>query len=401
MKILMIAPRLPYPPDKGEKIRTFNELRYLARRHELWCACLTDDAADVQHVEALRQLCRDVAVFPLRRAPAMLRALLGLAAGGTFTEGYFRSGRLAATIARWSAQVGFDAVLAFSSSVARYGLDLPARRRVLDLCDVDSAKWASYAGRSTAPMRWVFATEARRLVRREWALALAYDATTVISPREVERFELAGETAGTCDQGATRPELTVVRNGIDLEAFAPDAEPATEPIVGFVGTMDYRPNVEAVCWFVESVWPAVHRDCPDARFLIVGRSPHPRVQALTRRPGVEATGAVPEIAEYLRRMQVCVAPLQMVHGVQNKVLEGMACAKPVVVTPEVAETVEAEVGRELLVAKEPEQWAEEISALLADADRRGEVGLAARKRVEASYRWDDQLEGLEGLLVAE
>ncbi len=394
MKILMIAQRLPYPPDKGEKIRSYHELKYLAQRYDVWCACLIDDPADWAHVDAVRELCRDVAVVPQPRALGALRAIGSVLFGGTITEGYFRSTALQAAIARWSAHVQFDAVLAFSSSVARYGLAVAARRRVVDLCDVDSAKWASYATRRHWPVRWLFGTEAKRLARHEWELAAAFDAATVISEREAERFRNAqAETAES-----SPPPVTVFCNGIDLDAFTPSADPAPDPIVGFVGTMDYPPNTEAVCWFADRVWPRVRQDQPAARFRIVGRSPTRRVRSLRHRPGIDVTGAVPKIQDELQRMQVCVVPIQMVHGLQNKVLEAMACGKPVVATRAVAASAGAEPGRDLLVGDDEASFAAEVATLLSDADRRQRVGAAARSFVETRFRWEDQLAVLERLL---
>ncbi len=401
MKILMIAQRLPYPPDKGEKIRSFHELRYLAERHDVWCACLIDDPADWRHVDELRRWCRDVAAFPVRRTSGMLRGAVRLLSGGTFTEGYFSSRPLAQAIARWSKQVGFDAVLSFSSSIARYGLTVVARRRVVDLCDVDSAKWAAYAKRRRPPARWILNAEAKRLARRERDLVAAYDAATVITAAEVERLEQADQTTDAKACETDRTNVTVIRNGIDLETFNPGTGSATEPIVGFVGTMDYLPNVEGVCWFVQRVWPGILHAWADARFLIVGRSPTRRVRALGHVRSIEVTGTVPSTLAYLQRMQVCVIPLEMVHGLANKVLEAMACGKPVVTTSAVAASLGAERDRDLLVADEPKRFAQHVEALLGDAERRAVLGRAARAFVESAYRWPDQLVKLERLLCGE
>jgi sugar transferase (PEP-CTERM/EpsH1 system associated) len=399
MNILMIAQRLPYPPDKGEKIRSFHELRYLADRHDVWCACLIDDPADVEHVEPLRQWCRELAAFRVRRWRALGRAGLNLLAGGTMTEGYFRSRRLASVIAHWSDRVQFDAVLAFSSSIARYGLTVPARRRVVDLCDVDSQKWAAYAERKRVPAQWLLTTEARRLARREWYLAAAYDAATVISDQEAALFEQAGESIGADAPGAERARVSVFGNGIDLEAFHPPETPPTESIVGFVGTMNYPPNVEAVEWFADRVWPAIRHALPDARFMIVGRSPSRRVHALAAVPGVEVTGTVLDVLPYLHKMQVCVAPLQMVHGLANKVLQAMACATPVVATSAVARAVGATPGRDIVAVDEPQAFGTQVLALLEDQDGAARLGAAARQFVEVHCQWDHQLAKLEQLLT--
>ncbi|MBN1342910.1 MAG: TIGR03087 family PEP-CTERM/XrtA system glycosyltransferase [Phycisphaerae bacterium] len=391
----MIAQRLPYPPDKGEKIRSFNELKHLAARHDLWCACLIDDRDDWQHVGALQKLCRGVAAFPLRPAIALARGAISLASGGTLTEGYFASRRLADHVTRWSQEIGFDAVLAFSSSIARYGLLASAARRVVDFCDVDSAKWRSYADKSLGPMRWIYAAEARRLARRERDLARAYDAAAVISEREAAVFR---QSATGCRGQNYQCNVSVVGNGIDLEALHATGELPKEPVAGFVGTMNYPPNVDAVCWFVQEAWPLIRQARPDARFIIVGRSPSRRVLNLGKTSGVEITGSVPDVREYLKRMRLCVIPLRMVHGLQNKVLEAMACGKPVVTTPAVAETMGAEPGRHLLTAQSGRELASQVLDVFGNHSHAESLASAGREFVAAHYRWDDQMALLEGLL---
>lgn len=399
MNILMITQRPPYPPDKGEKIRSYRELRYLAERHDVWCAFLVDDPADRQHVETIRTWCRDVAAFPLRRPVALLRGLANLLVGGTLSEGYFSARSLPAALQRWADEIAFDAVLSFSSSIARYGLAVPARRHVVDLCDVDSAKFAAYAQRSRGPARWIFRTESARLARREWELAERHDAAAVISALEAERLEQIG-MAGPPDAARPgRPAICVIKNGIDLDTFSPDPIPVTEPVIGFVGTMSYAPNVEAVCWFARRIWPAIRHAVPEARFLIVGRSPTRAVRRLAKLSGVEVTGTVPDVLAHLRRMQVCVAPLQMIHGVQNKALQAMACAKPLVATSPVARALEAEPGRHLQVADHPDAFAGQVLDLLRDANLRQSLGQAAREFVEADYLWPNQLAKLESVLT--
>jgi len=397
MNILILAHRLPYPPDKGEKIRSFHLLRYLSRRHAVWCACLIDDPSDWKYVPELRSLCRELAVFPVRRMLGLIRGLGRLVIGGTITEGYFTSRPLAAAITEWSTRVRFDAVLAFSSGTARYVLEASAPRRVLDLCDIDSAKWRALAERSRWPVRGVLRAEAKRLARREWELASAFDVTTVISDREAEMFKQIAAAQGPGPAGP-QPEVVVLSNGVDLEAFRPFENAPCGPVVGFVGTMNYAPNVDGVCWFVEEAWPRIRRQHPQARFLIVGRSPVRRVRQLAHSPGVEVTGSVPDVREYLKIIRVCVAPIRIVHGLQNKVLEAMACAKPVVTTGKVAGAIDAQPGREIMVADEACAFAEQTATLLGDEGRCEEVGQAARRFVETRFRWEDRARTMEDLI---
>ncbi|MGB9626522.1 MAG: sugar transferase, partial [Phycisphaerae bacterium] len=170
----MLVHRIPYPPNKGEKLRAYHELRHLADRHDVWLACFVDDPDDLPHVPTLRQWCRDAAAVRLHKKAAMFRAAASWLAGGTLTEGYFRARRLREILTAWSRQVRFDCVLAYSSSMARYALDVPAARRVLDFVDLDSAKWRAYAARRRFPASLIFGREAARLAARERAWARAF-----------------------------------------------------------------------------------------------------------------------------------------------------------------------------------------------------------------------------------
>ncbi|MCH7871276.1 MAG: sugar transferase, partial [Planctomycetes bacterium] len=274
MNILYLAHRIPYPPNKGDKIRSFRQLEYLAKHHRVWCACFVDRSDDLRHVETLREHCADVVAIRLRRIPALCRALSGLVRGATVTESFYRSREMTRALDRWIDSTRFDAVVAFSSSMATLALGVPARRRVLDCCDLDSRKWQDYAGSRRGLLQRLYHTEGMRLARREVQWLDSFDATIVITEHEAEPLLNA--------TGSHR--LHVVRNGVTLEEETVDTayRTVTAPVVGFIGAMDYRPNVDAVVWFVKHCWPGVRAAVPDAVFRIVGRSPVRVVRRLAR-----------------------------------------------------------------------------------------------------------------------
>jgi len=389
MRILYVAHRIPYPPDKGDKIRSFNQVRYLGRRHELWCACFVDDANDLEHVNDLRPWCAELQAVPINRNKAVIRSLWALAAGGTATEGFYRDGRMAALLGDWSRRAQFDAAVFFSSGVAQYRPCVTAGRMVLDFCDWDSLKWSDYARRSRSPLGRLLQREAGRLRRREADWIGQFDASVVITD-----YERADAPTSADDQ-----RIHVVGNGVHA-----GPEPVTPPgaaanNVGFVGQMDYPPNVDAVCWFVRQVWPAVRRDVPQARFNIIGRSPLRSVRALAQIPGVRVTGAVKDVRAEIERLAVSVAPMHMGRGLQNKVLEAMAAARPVVLSPTAARGIDATAPQHFLVAHGADEFARHVVALLHVPARRDEIGLAARRRVMERYRWDIEMAKLESLLM--
>ncbi|HUU82564.1 MAG TPA: TIGR03087 family PEP-CTERM/XrtA system glycosyltransferase [Phycisphaerae bacterium] len=386
MKILYLAHRLPYPPNKGDKIRSFHQLEYLSRCHSLWCACFVDDPDDFQHVDRLRGYCEDLAAFPLDRTVATARALGSLARGRTLTEAYFHTRRMSATVRNWSETVGFDAVLAFSSSVAPYALACNAPRRVIDFCDWDSAKWLAYAHRSSGIRARLFDIEARRLARREAEWIQAFDASVIITDAE----------AAEVHDPSLRSRITVVGNGVDLRPCVP---PPAEPRVGFVGAMDYPPNVDAVCWFVDEVWPVVRQRVPEATFRIVGRRPTAKVKDLADRPGIEVTGEVPNAGTCIDQFAAAVAPLRIARGIQNKVLEAMAAARPVVLTSLAAEGIDACDGRDYVIADGPRATASAVASLLRVPRGAAAIGRSARAFVEEHFNWDREGAKLDALLT--
>ena len=388
MKIVYLAHRIPYPPDKGDKIRSFHQVQYLSERHEVWCACFVDEPADMQHVDALRAWCRDVAAIPLSRMRAGARAAVRLVCGGTLTEGFYGSAKMERVLAAWSQKVTFDAALFFSSSMAQYLRAVQARRTVLDFCDWDSLKWASYAKSSSGLRGWLYGLEACRLGRRERECLEQFDACTVVT--EAEARALNGSALPT--------QLHVVRNGAELgpEVTAPAQD--APPRIGFVGEMSYRPNAEAVCWFSDNVLPRVRREVPGATFEIVGRAPSREVLSLGRREAISVIGAVDDVRSHLERFAVSVAPMLTGQGVQNKVLEAMAAARPVVLSSTAAAGIDAADGEHLLVADEASTVSDRVVQLLLNPSRRAELGAAARRRIARRYSWEGELAKLDALL---
>jgi sugar transferase (PEP-CTERM/EpsH1 system associated) len=398
--LLFLAHRIPYPPDKGDKIRSFRLLERLARSYRVQLGAFVDDPADWRHEPALRQFCADLCLRPLPRRTLAARALGALARGRPVTTAAYADPGLRAWVgARLDA--GVRRALVFSSAVAPYLMAAPPGvRRVLDMVDVDSEKWRDYgaAGGGRGPRVWLHRREARLLLDFERRAAAAFDATLFVSRAEADLFRrLAPEVAGRVGH---------LTNGVDAEhALAPDPS-LPDPYAGrgrdtvlFTGAMDYAANVEAVVWFARVVLPALRRRRPEVRFVVCGARPTRRVRALAREsPGVvTVTGRVADVRPYLQHAACAVAPLRVARGIQNKVLEAMAMAKPTVVTPEALRGLGAEPGREVLVADGADAF---VGATLAalDAGAAAPLGARARAWVRREHRWDACLDGLEALI---
>jgi sugar transferase (PEP-CTERM/EpsH1 system associated) len=388
--VLYVTHRLPYPPDKGDRIRNYHLLRFLAARADVHLACLADEPALEENVAELRRLCARVAVVPLHRWKRRLRMGTSLLRGATATEGAFASPELRSILHNWGTSLHFDAVLASSSCLVPY-LREPTLRDVpalVDLVDVDSQKWLDYAAaEGRGPLSWLYRLEGRRLRSLEAGIAETARAVTLVSGTEVEVFR----------RFCTADRVHCAVNGVDLDYFRPMPS-NTQSACVFVGALDYRPNVDAARWFCTEVWPRIRQRVPGVELWLVGRNPAPSVRRLAHLPGVQLVGPVPDVRPYLARAAVTIAPLRLARGVQNKVLEALAMAKAVVASPPALAALGVQPGVHLLAAAAPAEWDEAVVTLLGDADQRRRLGAAGRAYVEQHHHWDRCLAPFADLL---
>jgi sugar transferase (PEP-CTERM/EpsH1 system associated) len=387
--LLYLVHRVPFPPDKGDRIRTFQFLRYLSKRCDVHLACLADEPVAPETIAELRRYCRRVAIVDIQGPRRWLRAGMSLALGGTASEAAFRSGQLRDTVRQWARETRFGAVLASASSMASYLrvpelADVPA---IVDLIDVDSQKWYDYAASKRGPKAWLYALEGRRLRRLERGLARSTKSLVLISAAEAAIFRRF------CNDG----RVEVVGNGVDLDYFKPQPG-STEQGCVFLGALDYWPNVEGLCWFCQEVWPEVHRRRPQTTLSIVGRRPTAAVARLAELPGVKLVGQVPDVRPYVHAAAVSVVPLRIARGVQNKVLESLAMGKATLVSPQALEGLTAQRGAHLRAASTPDEWITQLTQLLDDEASRRQLGAAGRRHVEQRHHWNECLKPLGGML---
>jgi polysaccharide biosynthesis protein PslH len=387
--ILFLGHRVPYPPDRGDKIRGFHILKYLSARSRVHLIAFADDTRDLRSKSGLAKLTGNRSI--IWRSKSRLRAAIeALVTRKPISLTAFDSRSLRGAVEALLARHAIDTIYVFSSQMAQY---LPARPRqkvIMDFVDMDSAKFAAYAKDGRGPMAWVMQREAHLLFQYERSIAARADASLFVSAAEAQLFRERS--------GAER--VHVVENGIDTDVFAPDASfkriEATEALIVFTGQMDYRPNIEAVSWFVETIFPHIRVRFPEARFAIVGRAPTEAVKALATQPGVIVTGEVADVRGWLAAASVVVAPLKLARGIQNKVLEAMAMARPVVASRAAAEGIDH--ADTLRVGESVGEIADAVIALLDDPAAAAHLGRAARARVQARYSWEARLAPLDALL---
>jgi len=394
--LLYLVHRIPYPPNKGDKVRSYHILKHLAARHRVFLGTFADDPDDLQHVARLRELCAELCVIELSPRLARLRSVSGFAANEPLSVAYYRNAELARWVDTTLANEAIDACIVFSSAMAQYvaGADAP-RTVLIDFVDVDSAKWAQYANSRWWPLSWVYRREGSRLLAFERAAADRATRAFFVTDAEADLFRrLAPGCVG---------RIETIGNGVDTEQYAPSqALPSpfaagSLPVV-FTGAMDYWPNVDGVRWFAEEVLPRVLDALPNAHFTIVGMRPTAAVKALAS-ARVTVTGTVPDVRPYLQHAAVVVAPLRVARGIQNKILEAMAMARPVVATDACGAGIDAVNGRHFVTAHDAATMADAVVSLLRDGEAARMMGNAARARIVARYTWAAQLRLLEEALA--
>ncbi|HJZ74811.1 MAG TPA: glycosyltransferase [Vicinamibacterales bacterium] len=366
MRVLVLTHRLPYAPNRGDRVRAHHIVRLLAARADVRVVSLVHDQDEARQADTLRQLGVGVYTALVLRARNLASAALALPTEVPLTHALLYAPDMAAAVERATEGWLPDAVLAYCTGVAPLALVPPLDRvpLVLDVVDVDSAKWAAFAEVSRFPRAWVYRREARCLGAFERRAVRVAIATTVVNERERDAL------LSTC----TGANVHVVPNGVDVSALTPHDPPAREDRVIFTAVFDYAPNTDGAIWFAKHVWPLVRAARPAATLTLAGASPTRAIRQLASiDPSIEVTGAVPDMRPYLWRSAVAVAPIHQARGVQNKVLEAAAAGLPSVVTSPVWKGLPKEVLAACRRADDPDQFAAQVIDLLQltpDARRR-------------------------------
>lgn len=397
MKILFVCHRIPYPPDKGDKIRSYNILRYLVRKHDVYLGCMIDEKKDLRSLEVLSSMVKGICFDVVNPFPRKLLSSVAYLHSKPLSVRYFYSRKIQKWIDELLESSKIDAFLCSSSPTAEYVFRSNFKSgskqllKTIDLIDVDSYKWEQYAHRSGGFMRGVYNLEARYLRKYEEQIATDFHHILLSTKAEQTLFL----------ERIHAPDTKILMNGVDAEYFSNSFQsPMAKngPALAFVGAMDYYPNVDGAKWFVQEVYPIIQKVYPDITFRIVGGRPSAAIRRLGQTcPGVEITGYVEDIRSYLADADVCVVPLHIARGVQNKVLEAMAMGKALVCTPQALEGINAEPGYHVLTAGDATAFAAAVTGLLDDKNRAREMGTRARMFIEKYFSWESNLALLDTL----
>jgi sugar transferase (PEP-CTERM/EpsH1 system associated) len=352
MRILFLAHRLPYPPDKGDKIRSFRELEGLTRHHEVDLFCFYDQPEDRQYIPEIQRYCREVYAEELSWLRSRAQASLATAMGRPFTTAFYHSSTMARHVREALAARNYDVIFVFSSSMAPY-VESASQPVILDMVDVDSDKWTQYARHTSAPASWLWLAEGKKLAKCEENWTRKFSMTLLCTGAEVEILK----------RNLPNERIEALENHLDTNYFNPAGIEVTskiaalQPYVIFTGSMDYFPNIDAVTFFYQNVFPRIRAQMPQARFVIAGRNPSREILRIARDPAVIATGTVSDMRPYLLGGSAAVAPLRVARGVQNKILEAMAMGVPVVASAVAAKALPKDLLPAILVEDDSEQIA--------------------------------------------
>ena len=387
-RLLLLTHRFPYPPNRGDRIRSYNLLKVLASEFDVSLGCTTDEPVTQEQIKHINQFCSQVHVANLGKWSRRIRGGTALISGKSLTEAMFHAPSLQQQIHKWHQGQAFDEIVAFCSSMYPYVTGKPFRDtpKIVDLVDVDSEKWKQLATERTLPMSWIYEREAKLIRNLEIEIGQTSKLVTLVSDAEAKLYR---------DIAKPSSPAIGVSNGVDTEYFQPLSQPRNGPNdnttqLVFTGVLDYTPNVEGMIWFCNEIMPKL-REQGNFHLRIVGRRPLASVQALNHIEGVEVVGEVPDVRPYLHEADIAISPLKLARGIQNKVLEAMACGLPTVVSPQSAEGIDALSGKEFWIAEEAKKWIECLNQLARSSDARVNTGLAARQLILNCYSWDSKL----------
>ena len=392
--LLFLAHRIPYPPNKGDKIRSFHLLKRLAKHYQVHLGTYIDDPADWQHIDKLNAICVQTHYLGLTPSLAKIKSLKGLLTGQALSVPYYHNQAMQAWVDQTISQHQIKKVLIFSSAMAQFINDSHDVEMIVDFVDVDSDKWRQYAAKKSGLPRWIYQRESEYLLKYERAIAAKAKASIFVSEQEAALFKrLAPEV---------NAKTTHINNGVDTDYFSPEHRfispiQAEDAAIVFTGAMDYWANVDAVVWFAAEVFPSILNNYPAAKFYIVGSRPSKEVQALAKQNNIVVTGAVDDVRPYIAHAKLVVAPLRIARGIQNKVLEAMAMGKYVAATTAAMEGIVCADPIDVAINDEADAMAQHIVGWL----KLNPLALEStinREFVQLKFSWEQNLDQLLDLL---
>ncbi|HRY32448.1 MAG TPA: glycosyltransferase [Bacteroidales bacterium] len=387
MKILIVLPRVPYPLEKGDKLRAYHQLRILSKRHQIALFCLSDSRLHPDALEHLKAYCTEIHIHQLTAAGKVFNMLKACISGKPLQAGYFYSASAHRQLLELISRFRPDHLYCQLLRSAAYLVDVNIKKTI-DYQDVFSIGLARRMKRVSPLIRWVFRMEYKRMLRYERAMFDRFDHCTIISEPDRDLIP-----------HPDRARMVIVPNGVNFEYFSPQTRAPVYDLL-FTGNMGYPPNIDSAEYLVKEILPLIHRIDPAVTLLIAGANPHKRVKALAGEM-VTIAGWVPDMRDCYAQSRVFIAPMRIGTGLQNKLLEAMAMELPCITSELANAALMAAPGEEILVGTDTASYAALTMQLLRDHDFAMKTGRSGSRYVRDHFDWEVCTRKLENLITSD
>lgn len=392
MNIVVVAPRLPYPLDKGDRLTVYHLLKYFSQRHQVSLVCFVEPEQDDAWVSKIAGFCKRVELVPLRKSRAYFNCAVTLFGRTPLQVQYYSSPIMHKAVRQVIYDEKPDLLYAHLIRMGQYIQPYSAHARVTAFNASMTLNHRRLAKHASSPFSKILHSfEYRKLKSFEVRFARLFDQILLISEYDLNAIE----------QKAPLDNVFFSPHGVDFTYFSPDSSSQKTPnSLILTGNMNYRPNVDSALYFCQDILPLVHTDFPDVKLSIVGADPPSEIRALAQKPLVQVTGRVPDLRVYMNQAQIAVAPIRIGAGLQNKVLEGMSMGLPMVITSVANEGIQAIDGLNVLIADSARDFADRIVNLLNSPEQRMQFGAAARDFIVQNWSWEKHFGDLEQMFIS-
>jgi len=384
MKIFILLSRVPYPLDKGDKLRAYNFIKYLSQKNEIYLACLNDTILDSEDVAELQKYCKRIVIYKINKWSILINLIKVLFSGKPFQVGYFYNSKIKRSIHSLINNINPDHILCQLIRTSEYVKDINIPKTI-DYQDVLSYGVKRRFDKSAFYLKLILKLEYKRLLKYEHDIFNSFDYKLIIS--EPDKLLIPHDD---------NKSIHVIKNGLDQKYYTPIKSEKEYDLL-FSGNMAYPPNIDAAEYLIKEILPLVRKEYSDIRVLIAGANPHKRVKNLAS-DTITISGWVDDMRECYTISKIFIAPMRIGTGLQNKLLEAMAMKLPSITTPLANDSLNAKNGKEVLVGASAEELSLHICNLMNESKQYDQLSQNGCKFVLENYNWETEINKLERII---